>query len=466
MTLPRNFATRLRIAAPIILSLCIAPLTTYAEISPADLAQLGTSATSKLTPMGAERAGNASGTIPAWDGGLTQTPAGINHKAGGHYADPFAADKPLYTITPTNVEQYKALLSPGQIAMFKTYPSFKMNVYPSRRTAAYPQKHYDHTRDCAPKAKLTPSGNGVTGCTAGLPFPQPKTGQEAIWNHLLRYWGDSFEMHFVHIAPTRAGDYITTDFEYQAEFHYGNLTMAPADIIPNRRANYLQSVVAPPRLAGEMLLIQENVDQNKDPRSAWIYNPGQRRVRLAPAVAYDSPLVGGDGQRTVDDQFMYNGAPDRYDWKLVGKQELIVPYNSYKLADTALKYSDIAKPGHINPEYTRYETHRVWVVEATLKAGTSHLYAKRVFYIDEDSWFILVTDKYDNAGKLWRTAEQHNINLYNQSTFFPTAEVHHDVQNGRYIVMGLRNQEKVFYMPLKKNASDFTPQALRGTGSR
>ena len=145
---------------------------------------------------------------------------------------------------------------------------------------------------------------------------------------------------------------------------------------------------------------------------------------------------------------------------------MIVPYNSYKLTDTALKYSDIIRQGHINPDYTRYETHRVWVVEATLKAGTSHLYAKRVFYIDEDSWFVLLTDKYDNAGKLWRTAEQHNINLYNQATFFPTAEVHHDLQNGRYIAMGLRNQEKVFLRGLKKTSSDFTPQALRGTGSR
>jgi hypothetical protein len=438
----------------------------HAQIAPADLAQLGTSLTSKYTPMGAERAGNAAGTIPAWDGGITKLPDGFTHERGSHYLDPFASDKVLFTISAANAEMYKDNLSPGQLALLKMYPTHKMNVYQTRRTAAYPQKHYEQTRACAAKASLTADNNGVNGCTGGVPFPIPKTGAEAIWNHLLRYWGDTVEMNFVHIAPNRTGDYTATEFEYQAEFHYGNLTMTPAEIIPNRRANYIQTVTAPPRLAGEIILIQENVDQNKNPRSAWVYNPGQRRVRLAPSIAYDSPLVGGDGQRTVDDQFMFNGAIDRYEWKLLGKKELYVPYNSYKVASTKLKYSDIARPGHLNPDHLRYELHRVWVVEATLRQGTSHIYAKRVFYIDEDSWMITVTDKYDTRGALWRVGEQHSINLYNIGLYFPTVEVHHDIQNGRYIAMGLRNQEKVFYQSLKMTAADFTPQALRGAGTR
>jgi hypothetical protein len=421
---------------------------------------------SKLTPMGAERAGNQAGTIPQWDGGMTKLPDGFNHERGAHYRDPFATDKILFTITAANAEMYKDNLSAGQLALLKMYPTHKMHVYQTRRTAAYPQKHYEQTRECAAKATLTADGNGVTGCTGGVPFPQPKTGQEAIWNHLLRYWGGTFEMHFVHIAPSRTGDYTATEFEYQAEFHYGNLSMTAATQIPNRRANYLQTVTAPPRLAGEIILVHENVDQNKNPRSAWVYNPGQRRVRLAPSVAYDSPIVGGDGQRTVDDQFMFNGAIDRYEWKLLGKREMVVPYNSYKLSSTQLKYSDIVRSGHLNPEHLRYELHRVWAVEATLKSGTNHIYAKRVFYIDEDSWMVTVTDKYDSRGGLWRVGEQHSISLYDQGHYFPTVEVHHDLQNGRYIAMGLRNQEKVFYQTLNMTASDFTPQALRGAGTR
>jgi Protein of unknown function (DUF1329) len=430
------------------------------------LNQLGTTPTSLYTPMGAERAGNAAGTIPPWTGGLTMTPPGIVHSAGRHYADPFRDDKPLFTITAANVERYKGQLSAGQLALFRHIPNYAMNVYETRRTAAYPAKHYEQTRACAGKAQLTPGGNGVVGCSGGVPFPIPQNGLEAIWNHLLRYWGDAFEMHFVHIAPARDGSFTPAEFTYQAEFHYGNLSKAPNELIANRRANYLQRVTAPARLAGEVILIHENVDHSKDARSAWIYNPGQRRVRLAPTVGYDNPIVGGEGQRTVDDQFMYNGAPDRYDWKLLGKQELYVPYNSYRLADPAAKYRDLARPQHLAAEYLRYELHRVWVVEATLKPGANHLYAKRVFYIDEDSWKIVVTDRYDARGQLWRVGEQHSITMYDLALYFPTVEVHHDLQNGRYIAMGLRNEEKLFHLPLSKATVDFTPQGIRGIGTR
>jgi hypothetical protein len=163
---------------------------------------------------------------------------------------------------------------------------------------------------------------------------------------------------------------------------------------------------------------------------------------------------------------MYNGATDRYTWRLVGKREIYVPYNSYKLSDPGLKYADILKPGHLNQDLARYELHRVWVVEATLKPGTSHIYSKRVFYIDEDSWAILASDKYDGRGELWRYAEQHNENWYNIPMFFGTLEVHNDLQSGRYIAMGLRSEEKLIYEPLKRTAGDYTPSNLRGVGTR
>ncbi|HEX4858345.1 MAG TPA: DUF1329 domain-containing protein [Usitatibacteraceae bacterium] len=452
----RAIAALLSLAAPAAL----------AAISADELKELGTSATSKFTPMGAERAGNAAGTIPAWDGGLKEAPTGTKFERGKSYGDPFPNDKPLFTISSENWEKYKDNLSPGQIAMLKQYPTFKMPVYPSRRTALFPQKHYEQTRECAQKAVLAADNNGVTGCKGGVPFPLPKNGYEVMWNHNLRYWGDTFETQFVHIAPTRAGDYTATDFEFQADFHYGNLTLPAADVIPNRRVNYMQTVTGPARLAGEVILIHENVDFSKEARSAWIYNPGQRRVRLAPTVAYDNPIVGADGQRTVDDGFMFNGSLDRYDWKLVGKKEMYVPYNSYKLSSNTLKYTDVIRPGHLNPEHLRYELHRMWVVEATLKPGTSHLYAKRVMYVDEDSWMVTLTDKYDARGALWRTAENHSVILYDMNLFFPTADVHYDILNGRYIAMGLRNEKSTFYMPTKKTAADFTPQALRGLGVR
>ena len=434
----------------------------YAQLSAADLAKLGTT----LTPMGAEKAANAAGTIPAWDGGLTRVPTGITHKAHGHYPDPFTADKPQFTINAANMERYKDNLSPGQMAMLKQYPNYKLPVYQTRRTAAYPEAHYRETKDCAGKAKLSTGGNGVTGCTGGTPFPIPKNGLEAIWNMQLHYKGDTFAQHWAQAAVTASGDYALVKFEYEYDLAYGNLGKTPAQREPNLILNYLQEVTAPARLAGQILLVKETVDQAKEPRSAWTYNPGQRRVRLAPNVAYDNPGTAADGLRTNDDFGMFNGATDRYDWTLVGKKEMYIPYNSYRMTDPKLKYSELLKAGHLNQDLTRYELHRVWVVDAKLKAGTSHIYSRRTFYIDEDSWNVILIDKYDGRGQLWRFAEMHSENWYNIPMWFGTVEVHHDLQSRRYLAMGLRSEESKIYEPIKRTAADYTPQSLRGQGTR
>jgi Protein of unknown function (DUF1329). len=430
----------------------------HAEVSASEAAKLGTS----LTPLGAEKAG--SGAIPAWDGGLAKPIAGF--KRGGHYPDPYAADRVLYTVTAANVEQYRDKLSPGQIALLKKYPDWKLNVYPTHRSATYPQKTLAQTVENATRARLVAGGAGVADTDGGIPFPIPKNGLETIWNALLRYRGDSYVMHWSQAAVTRSGDYTPVRFEYEYDYHYGNLSKPAREREPNLLLNFIQTVTAPARLAGQVLLVHETVDQIKQPRTAWIYNPGQRRVRLAPNVAYDNPGTAADGLRTNDDFNMYNGATDRYDWKLVGKRTMIVPYNSYRISGNSVKMADVLRAGHINPDLARYELHRVWVVEATLKPGMSHLYKKRVFYIDEDSWAILVEDQYDARGELWREAEQHSINFYDVPMFYGTLEVHHDLQSGRYIALGLRNDEPRVYEPITPAASDFTPQGLRGIGTR
>lgn len=432
----------------------------YAGVSAEDAARLGKS----LTPLGGEMAGNAANTIPAWDGGISKPVAA--YKEGGHYPDPYASDQPLFTIDAASMEKHHANLTPGQMALLKKYPSWKMNVYPSRRSAAFPQGHYDETAANATKVKLAPGGNGITGTKGGIPFPIPKDGLEVVWNHLARYRGDTYGTNWSQAAVTRGGDYTLVRFEDEYDFHYGNLSKPDKDREDNKLFNFLQKVTAPARLAGQILLVHEYADQVKQPRQAWAYNPGQRRVRLAPNVAYDNPGTAADGLRTNDDFLMYNGATDRYNWKLVGKKELYVPYNSYKLVGNSLKYTDVLKPGHVNPEHARYELHRVWVVEATLKEGTSHLYKRRTFYIDEDSWMILVADKYDARDELWRVSEQHSINFYNIPMTYPALGVHHDLQSGRYIAMGLRNEEAKVYEAIKRTGGDFTPSGLRGAGTR
>ena len=430
-----------------------------AAVSPEEAARLD----KDLTPVGAERAGNASGTIPAWTGGATEAPAGFT--PGMHHPDPFAADQILYTVTKDNLAQYKDQLTAGHIALLQLYPDYKLPVYPSRRSAAYPQPIYDATRKIATTAELGANANGVLGAVMGIPFPIPTKPEEVMWNHLLRFRGNSATRYISQAAPARGGDYTIVRFEEEFLFPYVQEGKTP-ETLDNIVYYFKQAVVAPARLAGSILLVHETLDQVKEPRNAWIYNTGQRRVRRAPNVAYDGPGTASDGLRTSDQLDMFNGALDRYDWKLIGKREMIVPYNSYRLHSDKVKYKDILTPLHINQDLTRYELHRVWVVEGNVKQGTSHIYPCRTFYIDEDSWQILAVDQYDARGQLWRLSEAHCIEYYDALSFWSTLEVHTDLIAGRYIAYGLDNEDKMYQFNIKRTAQDYAPASLRAEGLR
>ena len=432
-----------------------------AAVSPEQAARLG----KDLTPVGATKAGNAAGTIPAWTGGVQGIPSGFVQ--GGHYPDPYAADQPLFTIDAANHQEYAENLTPGQIALFKRYPDTrKMLVYPSRRAAKYPQGIYDETRANATKVNLIPSGNGFEGTTGGFPFPIAKDGLEAIWNHLTVYKGDTYATSWSQAPVTSGGDYNLVEFDYEYDFIYGNQNKAPSERADNQLFYFLQIIKAPTRLAGGILLVYDYADQVAQPRKAWTYNTGSRRVRLAPNVAYDNPGTAADGLRTNDDFFMFNGATDRYNWELLGSKEIYIPYNGYKINGNSIRVKDVLRPGHVNPEHARYELHRVWHVRATLKDGTSHIYQQRDFYLDEDSWIIHVQDKYDNRGDLWRVDELHTYTYYDVPFLAPGLEVHHDLNAGRYIALSIRNDEDVVYKPVQRTPADFTPDSLRSRGRR
>jgi len=421
---------------------------------------------SELTPMGATRAANKDGSIPEWTGGITKLPAG--YTVGDHHVDPYPNDKVKFTITAKNVADYKTLLTPGQVKLFETYPeTYKMNVYQTRRSASYPEHVYQAVKDNATRSELVEGGNGIKQAAVGIPFPVPATGLEAIWNHTLRYRGESVSRSGGQAAPTASGNYTYVGLTETLLLPY-NVKGASADELEktNILFKFKQKVTEPARLAGTALLVHETMDQVKTPRQAWTYNTGQRRVRRAPNVAYDAPGTAADGLRTTDDFDMYNGAPNRYNWTLKGKQELLIPYNDYRLHSDKVKYDEILQPGHINPDLVRYEKHRVWVVEANLKESTRHTYKKRVFYIDEDSWQVAVTDIYDNRDELYRVAVAHAINYYEVPTLWSTLDVYHDIQSRRYLAIGLDNETKMYDFSTKLNERDFTPAALRREGRR
>jgi hypothetical protein len=452
--------TTVRIAVGCACALALMTTSTAgAKATAEEIARLG----ADLTPMGAEQAGNAAGTIPAWTGGINTPPAG--YTPGMHHPDPFAGDAVEFTITGANLGQYADQLTPGYQALLKTYDTFKMKVYPTRRSASMPQRIYDMTRKIAATAELAEGGDGVVGAVNGIPFPIPNNGLEVIWNHLLRYRSDRASRHIAQAAPTRGGDYTLVEFDDEFDMVYSQEGQTEASL-DNKILYFKQTVTAPARLAGGVLLVHETLNQVRELRAAWLYNPGQRRVRRAPNVAYDNPGTASDGMRTTDQFDMFSGAVDRYDWKLVGKRELYMPYNSYQLHSDKLKYKDILTPLHINPEYPRYELHRVWVVDATLKEGARHIYKRRTFYIDEDSWQILAVDQYDSRDQLWRVSEGHCINYYDVPMFWTTLEVHTDLQAGRYLAIGLDNEYSMYDFGIQRNKKDYTPAALRRRGTR
>lgn len=419
-----------------------------------------------LTPMGSIRAGNVDGTIPAWTGGLGQDDWPAGYQSGDRHPNPFADDEPLFTITGDNYQEYADRLSAGQIAVFERYPeSYYMKVYPTRRSASFPERVYEMTRRNAETGRLVADGEGVADVAEGFPFPIPQNAYELMWNHKLKYKGIGGARYNNQVVPTTGGSFqlIRLREELLGLYYQEGATLEDTN---NILLYFFQEVESPARLAGNILLVHETLNQIEQPRQAWIYNPGQRRVRRAPNVAYDNPGTASDGLRTNDMTDMFNGAMDRYDWKVVGKREMYIPYNSYDVHSGDLTADDIVRPGHLNPEYMRYELHRVWVIEANLKEGTRHIHPRRTFYLDEDSYQIALTDHYDQRGDLWRASEAHTINYYELPTYWSTIETHMDLQSGRYAATGLDNQDPPPSFNVRLSPSNYTPQALRTRGRR
>lgn len=413
-------------------SLLLASGMAVAKVSPDEAAKLGKS----LTPLGGEMAGNADKSIPAWNGGHVDK----SHKSGSRYKNPWPSDKPLFTIDAKNYKEHAAHLSPGQIAMFERYDSYTLPVYQSRRSAAAPDFIYAATRKNAENAALENDGESMKNAITGIPFPIPGSGKEVIWNHKTRYRGQSIVRFNNQAAVQQNGDFTIFKLREDVRFSYNYPDITTADI-NNVITYFLQKTLAPARQAGGVLLVHETMDQVAEPRRAWLYNPGQRRTRRAPNVAYDNPGTGSDGLRTNDQLDAFNGATDRYNWTLKGKKEMYIPYNSYELSSDKYKYADIVKKGHLNQDLTRYEKHRVWVLDSQVREGTSHIYERRTFYVDEDSWSVALVDIYDKRGELWRHQEAHWAMAYDISAVMPVLGAVYDLQANRYLTMDMANED-------------------------
>ncbi len=445
-----------------LLAASVASAPALAKVSAEEAARLG----KDLTPMGAEKVGNADGSIPAWSGKWLGTPPGISYAgSGSHYQDPYAGEQPLFTITAANMEQYRDKLSDGQLALFKRYPdSFQMPIYPSHRDFRFSERVEGNIAANAINATLVSDGYGVEGAVGASPFPIPQDGYELMWNLLLPARPTREEAVYKMVLTLANGNQVFESVDYKILNVWDIPGQTPASI-EGRHAYALLTTLEPTRKKGEIIVSQTFINPMLQPAQTWQYVPGTRRVRRAPTVAYDTPR-GAGGFRVVDEDRLFNGAPDRYEWKLLGKRELFIPYNNYALDQPGISIAQLTSTrGHLDPQYMRYEPHRVWVLEATLKPRARHIYARRVIYIDEDSWIGVMADNYDGKGLLWRSNMQTTQYAYDAQGFQARVALFHDLISGAYLADRLVNDTA----PAKLNASTFeadyfTPANLRKLG--
>jgi hypothetical protein len=443
------------------LSTAVAAGSTWAAVSAEEAARLGVEG--DLTPMGAEWNGNEDGSIPAWNPNGAPIPAAFV-PGSDNYINPYPDEKPLFSIDASNYQEHAEFLTEGAKGMFEKLEGFRMDIYPSRRDFVVPDWYYKNTKTNATAANVVADGQKVEGHYPGAPFPIPQNGYEVLWNHLQRYLTDhtiDYDTYYVNSA----GKPILSTTGYM-----GNVLpmyQTPDELAGDKawvklRINYK----APARRAGEILLVHEpgaDFTEGKG-RKAWQYLTGQRRVRLAPAVSFDTPNPGVAGTSTYDDSFIFNGSPERYDWKLVGKKEMYIPYNCYDFVFQA-QTLDTLGPKFINPDYVRWEKHRVWIVEATLKEGSRHLYSKRRFYIDEDMWAGLAADNYDGRGNLWRVQFAYGGNLYDIKSNYHFAYGAYDLLQGIYN-LNTKPLPGGFKNGVDKGDKWFTPKGMARSGVR
>jgi len=416
----------------------------------------------ELTPVGAERAGNREGTIPAWDGGYTTRWPG--YESGQRRPDPFAEDSPLFRITAANMEQYADRLSDGVKELLRRFPDYRLDVYPTHRTAAAPQWVHDNTFANATRARATNGGLTVEGAFGGIPFPIPASGPEAIWNHLMAWKGEAVvEDGGIYLAS--GGSPVLTaqrraDFQYPYYYRDGS---------PDRfggfyyMARYL--AIRPPSIAGTLYVVREPADWAKRETETWAYLVGQRRVRPVPTLVYDFPDETTSGLTLIDEVWLFKGSLDRYEWRILGKKELFVPYNENGFH--ARRIDEVLGRQHLDPDHVRWELHRVWVVEAQLASGKRNVVARRRLYLDEDTWLALMYDGWDARGRLWKVAHALPLLVPELPAVVSFPDVVYDLSSGRYAARYLLNESRLHYLVVPRRPEDyFTPAALVGEGVR
>ena len=170
-----------------------------------------------------------------------------------------------------------------------------------------------------------------------------------------------------------------------------------------------------------------------------------------------------------DEPFGFVGRMDRFDMNLIGKKELIVPYNVFGTTNQSTSQEVLGKQ-FVKPEYVRFEKRNVWVVEGIRKSDARHAYSKRTFMIEEDCWCLVGTESFDDGGNIWRVAQIHNFPTYDVGGMNSDTWMFQDLRKGNYIIInGGRTEPGNFvrsYLSDEGLGLALNPKALQGKSVR
>jgi hypothetical protein len=418
-----------------------------------------------LTPVGAERAGNREGTIPPWNGGYTTSNPG--YRPGQVEPDPFGRDTKLFSITSMNYRTFVDKLPEGAKALFERFPDYRMDVYPTHRSAALPPQVYSNISANVARAHAALDGIsfGVDGAFGGIPFPIPHNGFEAMWNHLLGFWGTARELHVkTYVAAPDGAIELASSYRETADFPFYFPT-ATASSFGGYYFKTRHWQDGPAAKVGQAYLDWQPINTARYKFAAWRLLPGERRARRGPSISYDVPDPDASGYQNEDEYYIFFGGLDRYDFKLIGKKELYIPYNNNRLYHEPT--SAIMGPMHANPDALRYELHRVWVIEAQLAPGKHHVAPRRRFYLDEDTWFAVYGEAWDDRGRLWKFAHATMYLMPDVPAVILGSQFVYDLDLGGYVFAFAFNDERESYKVTEPHAAVlFTPESLAADAVR
>lgn len=339
---------------------------------------------------------------------------------------PYATAKPSFaglsagtTIDQDNVAQFKDILDPAFYGFIEK-GWLQMKVGETTSFDLHPS-YVEATRQGLDKVRLGAKPGEIEGWVAGRPFPQepdakdPRAGEKLAWNYKYGYnWGDSAA-----ISPFywkyRDMDSAKVERTIKFDFHFLNFTgrvnqdPKPA-ITPNPsqlfRGIYVK-VLEPYDVRNTQLLIHRAEDDLKRDNS-WLYLGFQRRVRRLATGQVTDAFLGSD--LMIEDFEGYNGRISDMNWSYKGTRFMLMPfYNHNDLALDSETHQDsdgyrvvaFGGKGGCFPEIT-WQLRKVYEVEAA-PVDASHPLAKRVHYIDAQTFTVPRTISYDRKGALWKT---------------------------------------------------------------